>query len=65
MIKSKNTKIITIKRVKELRNEIIGRFELSCPWFRTGMQLKTKEDFRSSLDRLIEKYLEEREKQNG
>lgn len=60
MINSKNTKINTIKRVKELRNEIIGRFELSCPWFRTGMSLQTKRDFRSSLDKLIEKYLEKK-----
>ena len=58
MIKSKTTKINTIRRVKELRNEIIGRFELSCPWYQTGMSLQTKKDFRSSLDRLIEKYLE-------
>jgi len=58
MPKDKITKYDTIKRVKELRNEIIARFELSCPWFRTGMLLETKRDFRSSLDRLIEKYLE-------
>jgi hypothetical protein len=58
MIKCKNTKINTIKRTKELRNEIIGRFELSCPWFRTGMMLKTKRDFRESLDKILEKYLE-------
>lgn len=57
-MKVKATKINTIKRIKKLRNDIIGRFELSCPWFLTEMSLETKRDFRSSLDRILEKYLE-------
>jgi hypothetical protein len=41
----------------QLRKDIIGRFELSCPWLKTGMALKTKKDLYSSIDRIIEGHI--------
>jgi hypothetical protein len=56
-IKPKENKQFISAKTKQLRNEIFGRFELSAPWLFTQLGEKTKRDLQSSVDRIIEKNL--------
>jgi hypothetical protein len=43
-------------KIKELRDEIFNRFELSAPWLFTQLENKTKKDLEKAVYKMISRY---------